>query len=71
MKFAKLVKKSYLAIHAISPFKRESAHVVAAAIRKTVMSMTRGKDPKIRVYKGKEQSDTTTNHRSLPSVNNI
>ena len=31
--------------------------------------MTRGKDPKIRVYKGKEQSDTTTNHRSLPSVN--
>ena len=33
------------------------------------MSMTRGKDPKIRVYKGKEQSDPTTNHRSLPSVN--
>jgi hypothetical protein len=23
----------------------------------------------MRVYKGKEQSDTTTNHRSLPSVN--
>jgi hypothetical protein len=36
------------------------------------LSVTRGKDPKIRVYKGKEKksrANPTTNHRSLPSVN--
>ena len=48
---------------------------VLKKVRK-VVPVTRGKDPKIRVYKGKEKKSRatptntpTTNHRSFPSVN--